>query len=536
MTFDVSDATGRNATQFTPHLSIPMEGVRGRMTAQFAGSRSLDDRRRRRLATESDADTTSKSKSSSKKTPDSSASSITQDVESIRSDVVAEESMIPRALWKVCLYGCGGISAWIFLLWVNLNLPLSSGLREVFSPQAGTAFRLFSIFSLFVTSQLCFAIWWYRSRSRKDFGGRYRIWAWAGCFWSLTCLILGLGLHEPLAKFAYQTWPIYTWKPELLYWFVPFSIGVLALHQLISLDMRHSRSSRTLWNSTFICGCLTAGSLFGGDIVVRESLRPLLNAGLFSVWHFMISFTLLFHARFVVHVTNEAAPRQDLWFLKLKVKFSRGLQRVQKIFGKLLIIPRFGSIEKREAAALKKLERRELKAAQLEEKKLKLESAKADKLAAKQLANEEKVAAKQAKTQAKADAENARKEEKQAAELKRKAEKEEKQKEKAAQKVKEISTPKKQAPAPEPETQAEPERSAPRTKAGKKRKRVLGNNQRVDHAEEINPPHEVEAASQSKKVKKQSQQSDSFDDYDEDEDFEHMSKKQRRRARQQQRR
>lgn len=518
------------------------------MTAQFAGSRSLDDRRRRRLATESDADTTSKSKRSSNKKTDSSTTSTDTEVESIRSDVVAEESMIPRALWKVSLYGVGGIATWALLLWVNLKFPLSTDLHRIFSPEAGKAFKLFSIFSLFVTSQLCFAIWWYRSRSRKDFGGRYRIWAWAGCFWSLTCILLGLGVHRPLAKFAYQAWPIYTWKPELLYWFVPFSICVLALHQLISLDMRHSRASRALWNTTFICGCLTAGALFGGDLVVRESLRPLLNAGLFSVWHFMISFTLLFHARFVVHVTNEAAPRHDLWFTKLKVKFLRGQQRVQKVFGKLFSLPRFRSSERREAAATKKQERRELKAAQQEEKKLKLESAKADKLAAKQLAieekeavkqlaMEEKEAAKQAKVQAKADAENARKEQKQAAELKRKSEKEEKQKAKAAQKVKTDSTPPKEepVPAPEPATQAEPERSTPRTKAGKKRKRVLGNNQRVDNAEEINPPHATETAPQSKKVKKQSQQIESYDDDYEEEDFKHMSKKQRRRARQKQR-
>lgn len=546
MKFGVDGVDGPPPQGMTSPIELTQgKGKRGSMTAQFAGSRSIDDRRRRRLAQESEAEDQPHQQGKQKKTAQQPLKETVGENEFVRSDVVAEESIIPRALWKVCLYGIVGVSFWSTLLWLNTQLTMGQGFHRVFSPESGVAFRLFSVFSLFVTAQLCFVIWWYRSRSRKDFGGRYRIWAWAGGFWSLTCFVQGLGLHAPLAEAAYNTWPIHTWKPELMYWFVPFSIGVLALHQLTSLDMRHSRASRVLWNTTFTCGCLSGLTLFFGDLVLNATSTPLILASLNSIWQFSISFTLLYHARFVVHVTNEAAPRQDLWFTKLKTKFSHRIHGFTALLGKIFSLKRFRSEESREAAAKKKLQRREERAAAIAEKKAKREAARNDRVAAKQLAAEEKTAAKQAsisekesarqaKKQAIADAKKARQEEKQAAELKRKAERESQLKAKAEanQKTQPVQQPKSpQSTEPvEDDTDREP-----RTRSGKKRKRVLGNQQRIDQAEPPNSLHVAQQTPRAKPKRQLPQHEESYDDeYDEEEqEFRNMSKKQRRKARKQ---
>ncbi len=291
------------------------------MTAQFAGSRSLDDRRRRRLAqesTEESAPISSQQKQQVKKSDEPEA---TPEKANLVSDVVADESLVPSALWKVISFAFCGFSILFGLVWVNVTEPALNGIERLLSPAHGNAFQLFSVLSLMLASQLCFTIWWYRSRSRKDFSGRYRIWAWAGSFWAISCVSTGLNIHEPLAELAYEQWPIHSWRPELLYWFVPFSVCVLALHQLLSLDMRHSRSSRVFWNLTLLTGISVAGLKLGLDISVSEPVRELTVVSATSLWHFLIAYTLLFHARFVVHVTNEAAPRGDSHLSRVKSLF-----------------------------------------------------------------------------------------------------------------------------------------------------------------------------------------------------------------------
>ncbi len=505
------------------------------MTAQFAGSRSLDDRRRRRLAQESGeeiAPPSPKKQPGKARSPENSEVSVQAP---LVTDVVAEESLIPSRLWKVIAYGVTGVIIWSGLLWANFQELTIDGLERLLSPVYGNAFRFFSTVSLMLVSQLSFTIWWYRSRSRKDFGGRYRIWAWAGSFWAMACIANGVGLHEPLAQLTYEQWPIHSWRPELLYWFVPFSIGVLALHQLISLDMRHSRASRFLWNTALACGVGAAGLKLGLDLSLPASVRDLAVSGSACLWHFLLSFTLLFHARFVVHVTNEAAPRGTSRFARTKLVL---LERIARLRAKFLTNKsKSKSSRSKSKSADKRAERRKLKevakAKRVEARELawmEKQEAIAQKKAERDAAQEEKVAEKQKRAAQKVALAEEKKAERERSRAEVIANKQAATKKRAgSSQGSPQSQPSKPAAKPSPST---PEA---KTASGKKRKRVLGNNTRVDAPQEAKAPHSEHRAEPKKPRKKATNQS--CDDYyeEDDDDFSGMSKKERRRARKKQR-
>lgn len=431
------------------------------MTAQFAGSRSLDDRRRRRLAQESGREAAPGAPQRQLVAREGEQSAEAGDVQRVQSDVVSAESLVPEALWKVSVYAVLGLLAWGGLVWLNWREGQSAELLNLVSPEHSSAFQFFSVLCLILSSQLAFMIWWYRSRSRKDFGGRYRIWGWAGCFWGMTCVSVGMGLHRSVAALAYARWPVHSWRPELLYWFVPFAIGVLALHQLISQEMRHSRISRLLWNTTLVWGVFAASLQFGLTYLFRENLRALISVGVASLWHFLISYTFLYHARFVVHVTNEAAPRGVSWFVRLKVRSLAMSQTLKSRFD-------LATAEGRDKRAVK----RELRRSARAHRQAELEIQRADRRKKRDLETAQKKAHK-AGVKAERDA----------ARESRQAD------QKIADQVSKSDKRAQVKSGDEERGQVQIEIVEPRTPSGKKRKRVLGHHVRVDQASSVQSPH-----------------------------------------------
>lgn len=276
------------------------------MTARFAGSRDLDDRRRRRLAQEfapATAARTSPSKAEHLEPENSTAPSNT---------AYPTSSLIPRSPWIIGLVAMLGLLVWAAMLWMGTDPAwTNSAIGDVVSISSGRTTKFFSTVALLLTSQLCTMILWYRSKSRKDFSGRYRLWAWGSIFWSLMCLGVATGFHQPLAKMAYEYWKVECWRPETMYWLTPTASGFAALYSLLGREIRQSRTGLYFWN---LCACLGALSLavtVGLELSFPQSLRPAVNAGIVTLWHYSSVVAFLVHARFVVHVSNEAAPRRQ---------------------------------------------------------------------------------------------------------------------------------------------------------------------------------------------------------------------------------
>lgn len=498
-------------------------GSRHAMTAQFAGSRSIDDRRRRRLAQETSGDDATFGTSSARRQAKESAKQAEPVNVTLASDIAADESLIPRAAWKLGLFSFVGVFFWSGLAWLQWSNFPARGLLGIAAVHAEQGLRFLSVVSLLFATQLCFTIWWYRSRSRKDFGGRYRVWAWAGTFWAVCLVSTGMGLHWPLSMLAYQAWPIYAWKPELLYWLTPFAIGVLALHQLISLEMRHAKWSRSLWNCSLVCGCLVGVLQVCGELLVEGAVVHDALCAATSLWHLLIAVTLLVHARFVVHVTNEAAPRKTARFRRVLAAFlalvDSCVARVGVMLAKLRLkmpsgkLPFRGSSEQAEERRAKQEDRKSRKA----EKRAQAASAKAERKEQARLAREEKALQRQL------EKESRKKKSEQSAPLNEEGGRKSGYEDGSADSFNTNSQ------SQDAQSQEELPQESPRTRSGKKRKRVLGTQQRIDSAHS-GPQGGHSAARKSVDKSSGSDLNSDLAGYDE-EDLSRMTKKERRRAR-----
>ena len=173
------------------------------MSPRFAGSRMLDERRRRRLASEL------------VHTPDCGFS--TEDcglgdvsTVSIRSnpDIQISKPEFPAlplrkivspTIWKHCVLASVVLCTCLLLDTaagrVDGSLPGTSDLREFLRRLVTCA----SVVLLFVTSQFALLIGWLRSRSPQDFDGRYRAWYWCGALLLVSAMGVGIGLDGPAA-------------------------------------------------------------------------------------------------------------------------------------------------------------------------------------------------------------------------------------------------------------------------------------------------------------------------------------------------
>lgn len=367
------------------------------MTAKFAGSGSLDDRRRRRLAQES-SDSVIATSAPLKRTRKSPPTIQEAEVAlgPLKSDVVADESLIPASIWKVLGISGVAFAAWGLLIWLNISGRVSPAFRSILDPQSGTGFHSVSVFSLFMTAQLSLIIFWYRSRSRKDFNGRYRIWGWAGAFWSIVCITTAIRLHEPVIEIFTARWLSPAWRPEVICWFIPYATGTLALHQLLDQDMRLSKVSRNLWRTT-LAFCLFAAALtLGLDRFFAVEFRSLIYASAVTSWQLLLMTTMLVHARFVVHVTNEAAPRRQSLARRLKKAFLCRTEGIRSILGTWSANRATSRAEKK----TQKLAAREQKQAELQKRREDQKKAKDEKNAAAAAKRVQQAAERQAKLEA----------------------------------------------------------------------------------------------------------------------------------------
>jgi len=272
----------------------------------FAGSRHLNERRRRRLAQESVCDEVSE------KTPpahQSSEPAPTSETPAVWRQL-PDESIIPQSWLQIDLLVGTALIGWLGIMYFSLAAQKSSSsLAYLFSLESRRITDYFSSLSLLLASQLSFVILWYRSQSRKDFSGRYRLWAWAGIFWGMCSFSVSTRIHQPLAEMLFEAWPTNCWRPHILYWLGPLAVGFLSVHRLLARETRQFRLSRFCWNATMALGLLTGSMYLGAEVFVAESVREFVIVAITTFWQALVAISLLIHARYVVHVSNEVHIR-----------------------------------------------------------------------------------------------------------------------------------------------------------------------------------------------------------------------------------
>lgn len=207
------------------------------MSIQFAGSKSQDDRRRRRLVVNADDpadDSVSEGTSGS----------------GVASELVASSAAapwVPVYEWRIWTY-----AALIGLLVSGAAFALTRphAFRPELAPltqhllQGDRPVLAVLIQTIFcgLAAQLAMLIGWYRAQCKLDFRGHYRVWTWASIVFSITALCSATGTHLLLGQIINQA-GLLPWHGETVSWMLPASVAALLLVMRLDRDVRRSRCS-----------------------------------------------------------------------------------------------------------------------------------------------------------------------------------------------------------------------------------------------------------------------------------------------------
>ena len=290
--------TERNVATI-PGLTFIVE--RGRDVAEgFAGARSLDERRRRRLAGEAQS-------VQQAPFPDVSVT----DIEPLSSHEVGDASfpirrLISPRLWKLVAFIAGSVLVTAGLVWFGMSRPIRESVfgdrfSNIFQLPNGSIFTWFSSLLLIGAAQLSFVIGWVRSRNQHDFGGNYRIWRWAAVLFFAGSVFVSTGFHLAVADivthFVNARYPY----RDVLNWLLPVSLLSLPIVMKVIHDMSNCRFSTALFSTTMVAAFTVAMT----PIVERWDTDPsTLAIAQMSVCCLLFC-SLLIHAWYVVHVSSE---------------------------------------------------------------------------------------------------------------------------------------------------------------------------------------------------------------------------------------
>ncbi len=215
------------------------------MAIQFVGSKSLDDRRRRRLAVNGDG------APSENALPEEGASR----VESELVMSAAAAPWVPVYEWRIWTYGA---MLGLLLIAVSFALAQPSAFRPELAPLTkhlleGSRPVLAAVIQTlfwFLCAQLAMLISWYRAQCKLDFKGRYRVWPWAAAFCGLAALCSATNAHVYFGEIVSQSGWI-AWRSETVAWLLPACVAAIPLTVLLDRDVRRGRSTvytlRTAW-------------------------------------------------------------------------------------------------------------------------------------------------------------------------------------------------------------------------------------------------------------------------------------------------
>jgi hypothetical protein len=282
------------------------------MSIRFAGSRGVDDLRRRRLAQEADSSSESSVRTKSSSAADDGA------VKLPRGSSPADTLISPR-LWKHAAVAAMAFLAWATVIFFGDRADQTqNGLEAIVGLAAGKLTTFFSTVMLLTAGQLSFITLWYRSRSRKDFSGSFKLWFYTAVGWLTLCAFQATGAHWNLADAALAGRPFAIWNGRLILWLIPTAIVVVTLYRLLLREMRDCTLS--LWTLR-LSGLAAFGAglaVMFGHLALTSRVALVAASAAATLWHLLLAVSMLLHARHVIHETNEPPQRPlSRWRLRI---------------------------------------------------------------------------------------------------------------------------------------------------------------------------------------------------------------------------
>lgn len=431
------------------------------MATGFAGSRSMDERRRRRLASEN-------SESLDNSNDDSDNPLLARTHRYAAGQFPLRTRIFPRR-WKLGLYYVPVLLCFAGLIAADFYrdqlVPAGTALSGFLSLKESPLLPLLGGGLLFVTGQTALLIAALRTQSMHDFSGRYRLWKWIACGLFAFALCLTTQLHTIWAQTVIDM-QLFDWGPhtQLLAWLLPTLVAGLSIAVMTSLEMRGDRAGL---NMLILAGAAYVLSLtfqFTENLIPGETWHHLIDAGLFYFASWCLFTSLLLHTHHLLYRSvdlPEKAPSR-LKNVTSGYFYRRRLKRKAKRVAKAL--RRKASLLEKEQARKERAEKQ-----QAEKERLEQEQAEADKLKAERAAEaaEKKIAAKKAA------------EEKAAEKAAEKSAKKEAARKKKSPPVEKVES-KPEPPVEEPPQEAPPEKPAPAQPRSRKNAKEAPKKTRVD--------------------------------------------------------
>lgn len=265
------------------------------------------------------------------------------------------QSIIPRDAWKCWALVSAGLVTWLSLLGIGVWADeAGAAWRNLLGLETGRPIRWFGTCCLLGAAQLSFLVLWHRSRSRKDFYGRYRLWYWVGLTWLAFCVCQATSLHLSAARWATEHYELNLWNSETVVWMLAAAPITMALIRLLRREMHLCRSSTTLLRIAAGSASVSAVTTLMWPLLPQSAITNVVAHGSTALWQLLLTSATLMHTRFVIHITNEVAPRMRpagtsrLVVLAEKVFYGslRGLLFVPTAILSRLPVPRFLSRKK----------------------------------------------------------------------------------------------------------------------------------------------------------------------------------------------
>lgn len=222
------------------------------MSIQFAGSKSLDDRRRRRLVVNAD---------------DSGADGTVAEeglfASGVASELVASSAAapwVPVYEWRIWTYAA---LIGLLLSGASVALAMPTSFRPELAPLTGHLLAgerpvlavLIQTTFCFLAAQLAILIGWYRAQCKLDFRGYYRVWPWAAIAFAFAAACSATNAHGFTGQIVDST-GLLPWRGRVISWLLPTCLAALPLVVLLDRDVRRSRSSlytlRVAWGLSLV--------------------------------------------------------------------------------------------------------------------------------------------------------------------------------------------------------------------------------------------------------------------------------------------
>jgi hypothetical protein len=217
-------------------------------------------------------------------------------------------SLIRPQPWFNWLVVVAGLGMWAGMMCLGWTVDHSeSGLKQVLGLRSGRLAGLFGAACLLGATQLSLVALWYRTHSRKDFQGRYRIWIWSSLVWGTLFSAAISGWHLWGSEWMAKKLPGHLRPAAMSAWLLGATILVATAIRLLAQEMARAKSASWLLRGAQIVAA-TALVLHFEPGLAPAGIALELPSALASLWPLLLASALLHHARYVIHVSNEVLP------------------------------------------------------------------------------------------------------------------------------------------------------------------------------------------------------------------------------------